>query len=59
MKKQDRGAGGREGGGGLAKRGVLGQFVNLKGRGAWQERGSGVFEGEGLICQRTLYKKRH
>ena len=30
--------------GGIAKKGVLGQFVDLRG-GAWQERGGGVFEG--------------
>ena len=29
--------------GGIAWKGVLGQFVDL--RGAWQERGGGVFEG--------------
>ena len=30
---------------GIAKKGVLGQFVDLRGGGAWQERGGGVFEG--------------
>ena len=42
------------GGGGLPKKeegGVLGQFVDL--RGAWPERGGGVFEG-GLIPQCPL-----
>ena len=36
------------------KRGGLGQFANLRGGGAWQERVGGVFEEE-LIPQRTLY----
>ena len=38
------------------KMGWLGQFVDL--RGAWQERGGGVFEGEwggGLTPQCTLW----
>ena len=36
---------------GIPKKGGLGQFVDL--RGAWQERGGGVFEG-GLISQCPL-----
>ena len=36
--------------GGLPKKGGggLGQFVDLRGGGAWQERGGGVFEGGGV-----------
>ena len=43
--------------GGLSKKGWggLGQFANLRGGGAWQERVGGVFEE--LTPQRTLYHK--
>ena len=37
----------------MPKKEGLGQFADLRGRGAWQERGGGVFEG-GLIPQYTL-----
>ena len=43
--------------GGLPKNkggGGLGQFADLRGGGAWQEPGGGVFEG-GLIPQCTLW----
>ena len=41
-------------GGGLPKKGRgLGQFVNL--RGAWQERGGGVFEGGGTHYDYAWY----
>ena len=42
-----------EGVGCLKRGGGLGQFPDLRGGGAWQERGSGVFEW-GLIPQCTL-----
>ena len=39
-------------GGRIVQKGGLGQFADL--RGAWQERGGGVLEGEELIPQCTL-----
>ena len=42
-----------EGGGLPEKREVLGQFTDLRGGGAWQERAGGVSDG-GLIPQCTL-----
>ena len=40
---------------GLPKQKRVGQFVDL--RGAWQERGVGIFEGEGgYTPMHTMYK---